>query len=114
MKRTQSKKLGLKALNDIYILEEDPMDITIEATSGITKDVRQAILDKRLFVPDAYESFALKFPCTGVIISTGDKTRYKLPIGTRVVFSRLGVMRYNIDGRSLADVKEADIHAVIT
>jgi hypothetical protein len=113
MKKAKLKKSSLTALNDLYIVEEDPMDVYQDSTSGLTADVTQALKDKKLFVPDAYEAFSTKFPCTGTIVSAGDKVRYKLEPGTRVVFARMGVQRYTFEGRTLCDVREADVHGTI-
>ena len=92
-----SLSLGLRALNDIYIILEDKME-QYEGT---------------LIIPDAYEFFAKKFPCTGTILSMGAKTRFGLKVGERVVFARLGVQRYKVNGVDLCDVREADLHGTI-
>ena len=49
MKKAKCTTLGLRALNDIVIIEEDKMT-AYEGT---------------LVIPDAYEYWAKKFPCTG-------------------------------------------------
>lgn len=97
MKKDFGKKSVLKALNDIYIIKEDPMT-EYKGT---------------LVIPDAYEFWAKKYPCTGRVVSAGNKTKYGLAIGTRVVYGRLGVQRYEHDGQEYCDVRESDLHAVI-
>lgn len=104
-------KLFFQALNNIYVIEEDPIETT---DTGLSKDVEQAIKDSRLIIPDAYQDYTQKFPCTGKIISKGEKTKHEeIQLGTRVLFARLGVQRYKINGKSYCNCLEADIHAII-
>ena len=114
MKKVKLKKFGLRALNDYYIIEEDAMDIYNDMESGINKDVASALKSGKLIIPDAYQDYAMKFPCRGTIISKGDKTKYEeLQIGTRVDYARLGVQRYKFKDKSYCNCKETDIHAIL-
>ena len=113
MTKKTKRMPGLKALNDIYIIEEDPLDWYSETDSNLSKDVVDALKGGLLYVPEAHEDFAKKFPCTGRIVSVGERTKYKLPVGTRVIFARLGVQRYTIDGKQYADVRECDLHGTL-
>lgn len=107
----RSLKSTLRAINDIYIIEEDPVETTYE--TGLSSAVTDAIKSKKLVIPDAYKNYSEKYPCRGTIISAGDKTKYKLKVGDRVIYARLGVQRYQHEGKTLCDVREADIHGVI-
>lgn len=91
------KDLKLKALNDIIILEEDKM----------------TEYQGSLVIPDAYEYYAKKFPCTGKVVGVGPKTKLGLKVGDHVVFARHGVQRYEYDGVELCDVRERDLHAIL-
>ena len=113
MKKAKLPKFNLKALNDIYIIEEDPLDVQVASDSGLTKDVASAIKEKRLIIPDAYQDFAVKFPCTGKVMYRGDDTKYNIKIRSRVIFARLGGQRYEIEGKKYINVRECDIHAVL-
>jgi len=116
----ESRKPGLKALsehvvalNDIYIIEEDPIETIMENDSGLTADVVDALKSKTLIIPDAYSSFAEKYPCTGTIVSVGPKTKLGMKPGERVGYARLGVQRYKLNGKTLCDVRECDLHYAI-
>lgn len=98
MKKVKSTKLGLRALNNIVIVEEDKMT---EYQGSIV-------------IPDAYEYFAKKYPCTGHILAVGDKVRSDIKVGDHIIFARHGVQRYDYEGRQLCDIRESDIHAVLT
>jgi len=104
---------GLKALNDIYILEEEPIDFEVDKPSGMTKEVVEALKTALLHIPETAEFYAKKYPCIGKVLDRGDKTRYKLELGTRVVFARGGVQRDQIEGKDYVFVREADLHAIL-
>lgn len=114
MKKTEKSSpsmLSLQALNDIYIIEEDQVQTT---DTGLSGEVERAIKESRIIIPDAYQDYTQKFPCTGKVISKGEKTKYaKVLVGTRVVFARLGVQRYKIDGKSYCNCLESDLHAIL-
>src|SRR3990167_2752077 len=90
---------GLRALNDMVIIEEEPVDFEVDKPSGLTKDVVEAIKSSLLHIPETAEFYAKKYPCVGKILTIGDKTWYKLEVGTRVVFARQGGLREQIDGK---------------
>lgn len=104
-------KLSFRALNDIYIIEEDAIETT---DTGLSKEVESAIKESKLIIPDAYQDYTQKFPCTGIVISKGEHTKSsEVKVGTRVMFARLGVQRYKIDGRNLCNCLESDLHAIL-
>lgn len=107
----KSRKFNLKALNDIYIIEEDPVETVYD--TGIKAEVTEAIKSGRLFIPEAYKNFAEKYPCKGTVISKGEKCKYEIRVGDKVIYARLGVQRYQLDGKILCDVREADIHGIL-
>ena len=113
----KSKVSSLKAFNDIYIIEEDPIELMVDSDSGLTPEVMTALKESKLIIPDAYKDFAEKFPCRGKILSYGEGTKYPkaglLKEGDRVVYARFGVQRYKYEGRTLCDVREQDLHALI-
>lgn len=104
-------KLSFLALNDFYVIEEDPIDFL---DSGMSADVEKALKESKLYLPDAFSSFAEKYPCTGIVVSRGNKTKYsEIELGTRVMFARLGVQRYLVNGKSYVNVLESDLHAIL-
>lgn len=114
---TNKEKLrgvGLKALNDILIIEEDPVGLERDDRSGLTPDVIEALKSERLVLPDIATGFADKFPYTGTVISRG--TECKIPdieVGTRIMFPRLGGMRWQKDGKQFINISERDVHAIL-
>lgn len=106
-------KYTLKALNDFYIVEEEPIELTNDRDSGLTKDVVDSLKSGLLVLPDSAEYFANKFPFRGRVIAKGDRTRYDIPIGTRVMFARLGGQRWQDGDKQYLTLREQDIHAII-
>ena len=108
----QSLKSTLRAINDIYIIEEFPVETTYE--TGCSAAVTDAIKDGRLVIPEAYKNFAEKYPCRGRVLSKGDKCRYKdIKVGDEVVYARLGVQRYDFNGKMVCSVREDDLHGTV-
>lgn len=114
MKKGTSKKSGLRATNDIVIIEEDPIGLEIDDRSGLTKDVVEAIKSSKLYIPETTEYYANKFPFTGKVVSKGHLCKIEnIQIGTHVMFPRMGGMRWQKDGKQMINIKEEDIHAII-
>jgi co-chaperonin GroES (HSP10) len=104
----------LKALNDIYIIEEDPIDWEVDAASGLTPEVMDMLKSGKLVLPDQGDYFAKKFPCTGKVLAKGDKSRYEeASVGSRVAFARLGGQRWKTSGKSYVSIREKDLHCVL-
>ena len=112
MKKATSKKLGLRALNDCVIIEEDPIELTQDKGSGLTKEVVEAIKDSRLVIPETTEFYANKFPFRGTIVAMGPLVK-GLEIGDRVMFARLGGQRWAHNEKQMITIREIDIHAVL-
>ena len=110
----QKSKSSLKAINDIYILEEEPIDLEVDTPSGLSKDVVHAIKSSLLHLPETAEFYAKKYPCIGKVLARGDVTRYEIPIGTRVLFARHGIQRDQVDGKDYVFVRECDLHAILS
>lgn len=103
-------KLSLVALNDIYVIEEDP----IATDTGLSAAVDKALSSGLLVLPENVSNFAEKFPCTGRVIAKGPATKYEdLQVGVRVMFARLGVQRWKLNGKSICNCKEQEIHGII-
>lgn len=112
--KAKSKKSGLQAINDIVIIEEDPIGLEQDDRSGLTKDVIKALKESKLVLPEIASGFADKFPFTGRVVSKGDECRMKeVKIGTHVMFPRLGGMRWEKGGKQMINIRESDLHAVI-
>ncbi len=103
----------MKALNDILVLEEEPVDFEVDNPSGLSKAVVEALKSSKLVIPEEAEFYAKKYPCIGKVLFSGSKCKYGIAIGARVLFARFGVMREQVDGKNLVFVREQDIHAVL-
>lgn len=113
-KKVISKKSGLRAINDIVIIEEDPIDLEQDDRSGLTKDVIKALKESKLVIPEIASGFADKFPFTGKVVSRGDNCKIKaIKIGTHVMFPRMGGMRWQKDGKQMINIKEEDLHGIL-
>ena len=110
----RSSKSTLRAINDFYIIEEDPIELTVDKSSGLNKDVVEALRSKKLVLPEIAEHYADKYPFTGRVVSKGDQTKYaEIKVGTHVMFARLGGMRWEENGKQMMNLREKDIHAII-
>ena len=112
-RKVTSRKVGLKVLNDICIVEEDPIDYEVDKPSGLSKDVVDSIKSGKLFIPETAEFYAKKYPCTGKLLYQGPKCKNGIPIGSRVLFARGGAIRDKINGKEYAIMRECDIHAIL-
>lgn len=113
MTKKVKKSVGLKAINDFVIVEEEPIQIEHDRDSGLTSEVVSAIKEGNLIIPDAYQDFAEKFPCRGKVISVGPNCHNGVKVGDKIIFARLGVQRIQDKGKVIVIVRGEDIHAVI-
>ena len=112
MKKAKLKKFGLRALNDVLIIREDPIDWEHDKRSGLTKEVVDALKSSKLYVPDTAEDYVKKFPCTGIVLSVGSKCKFEIKAGDHVAYARLGVQRFKWEGENVCVVREADLHGI--
>jgi co-chaperonin GroES (HSP10) len=113
MKKVKSVKCNLKAINDIYIIKEDPIDIAGDSASGLTKDVVKAIKGGKLYTPETAEFYVNKYPCTGEVLAKGDRTRQDIKVGDRVRVAPFGNVRTSHEGQEIMFVREHDILALV-
>lgn len=109
---TPSSSLGLRALNDYVIIEEEPIELTHDKASGLTEAVVEAIKGSKLVIPDSTEFYANKFPFRGSIVAAGPKVNL-VKIGERVMFARLGGQRWTIAKKQMITIHQDDIHAIL-
>ena len=115
MAKSSKPKSSLQALNDFLIIEEEPIELTVESVSGLTKDVVGAIKEQRIILPDIAKNFADKFPFRGYVVSKGkDCTCDEVQVGSRVMFARLGGQRWVDCDKQYITIREKDLHAVLT
>lgn len=112
MAKSKQSKSSLKATNDIYIIEEDSIETSYD--TGVSKEVMDAVKSSKLVIPEAYKNWSEKFPCRGIVLSKGNLCKLPVKEGDRVIYARLGVQRYQFDGKNLCSVREPDIHAIIS
>ena len=66
----------------------------------------------KIVIPDAYEYFAKKFPCTGMVIAKGAKTKLDVQVSDRVSYERMGVQRFQWAGEDLCACRESSLIVV--
>lgn len=108
------KKSGLRALNNIVIIEEDPIHLERDDRSGLTPSVIKALESSKLVIPETAEFYANKFPFTGIVVSKGDDCKIKeIKVGSHVMFPRHGGMRWQKGDKQMINIKEDDIHGLL-
>lgn|SRR3990167_10957904 len=107
------QKVGLKALNDFYLVEEDPIDWEVDTSSGLTKSVVDSLKSGQLVIPQTATYYAKKNQCKGIILDKGPKCKSdEINIGDRVLYPRLAPCRQQQDdGKFLVFIREYDILA---
>lgn len=98
----------LQVLNDLYLVEEDEMMV-----DSASKDVTKAIEEGKLHIPEAYKAFYEKVPYTGTVIAKGDKLKYQIPLGSKIMYGKYSCQRFQHGDRRLLIVKERDVHGII-
>lgn len=112
--KKERKKFGLKALNNIVIIEEDPIHLERDDRSGLTPDVIKALESSKLVLPEIAAGFADKFPFTGIVLDKGPDCKIKdIQIGSHVMFPRHGGMRWQKGDKQMINIKEDDIHGLL-
>lgn len=108
-------KIGIKfkAINDMMIILEDPIDMIPDQESGLNSNVTAALKAGTLVLPEKYESFAEKFPCRGEVVSIGDKCKSEVKLGDRVIFARMGCQRLKVGEKIHVVIREMDVHAIL-
>ena len=96
----------------MLIVEEDPIEATADDGSGLTHDVLKSIKDGKLIVPDTAQYALEKYPYRGLVISIGSKVNL-IKKGDRVMFARLGGMRFQEQGKQFIAIRERDILALV-
>lgn len=96
--------LGKKVL-----VEEEPMEATPDAKSGLTQDVCDAISAGRLVLSGQSEYALMKYPYKGTVLSVGERCKYT-KVGDRIHFASLGVQRFEFRGKQFLVMHEDDVH----
>ena len=112
MTKKVKSQSGLKAINDIVIIEEDAIAPEVDNASGLTKNVVDSIKGGKLFIPETAQYALEKYPCKGLVLSKGNLCKH-VNEGDRVLFARLGGQRMLENGKSFVSIRERDIHAII-
>ena len=98
MKKAKSQKSSLKVLNDRVLIKPDPV----------------AKYDGKMVLPDAYKAFYENLPDSGVIVSFGDKCKYKWEAGQHVRFAKMAVAKFKHEDQEYLIAREYDIDSVLT
>lgn len=109
----KSKSHGLKVLNDMVAIEEEPVDFEVDKPSGLTSDVVSMVKSGGLVLPEVAEFYAKKYPCIGKVVERGPKASHEIKIGNRVLFARHGGLREQVDGKDYVFIRSCDVHAIL-
>lgn len=110
--QSNGSTFSLRALNDFCIIEEDPIELTADDSSGLTADVIDSLKSGKLVLPEIAEGFADKYPFRGRVIAAGPQVK-EVALGDRVIFPRLGGMRWKRGNKQYINIRSCDLHAVI-
>ena len=120
-KKVTSRKAGLKGsskdspyklqmIGTKVLVEEEPIEMTADISSGLTPDVVEMLKSGKLCLPDAGEFMVNKFPFVGTILSVGGRCKRNLAIGERIHFARQGNQRFEHEGKQFLVMDEQDVH----
>lgn len=103
----------LRVLSDTLLIEEFPIECQADTGTGLTKDVVGAIKSGTLIIPDTAQYALEKFPFQGEVIAIGPKVK-EIKVGDKVLFARLGGMRWQECDKQVISIREADVLAILS
>mgnify|MGYP001560164598 FL=1 len=90
-------------------MEEEPMELTPDAKSGLTQEVMDMVSSGKLVLPDEGKFMISKYPHRGTVLSVGPLCKY-IKVGDRIHFAPLGVHRFEFTGKQYLIAHEDDVH----
>ena len=120
-KKATSQRVGLKdsskdspyklqMVGTKVLVEEEPIELTADISSGLTPDVVEMIKAGSLLLPDQGKYMVEKYPYVGTILSIGSRCKKGLIAGERIHFARQGVQRFDHEGKQFLVMDEQDVH----
>lgn len=121
MKKAKLKKSGLKGsskdspyklqmIGTKVLVEEEPITLTADISSGLTPEVVEMLRSGSLLLPDQGKYMVEKYPYIGTILSVGNRCRKGLKPGDRIHFARQGVQRFDFQAKQFLVMDELDVH----
>lgn len=102
----------LQMIGTKILVEEEPMELTADVKSGLTKEVVEMISNNTLFLPDQGKYMVLKFPFAGTVLSVGGRCKRGLKVGDRIKFATRGNERIEHEGKQFLVMDEQDVHGI--
>ena len=107
-----TEKLPLRVLADVCLIEEFPIEAQADTGTGLTTDVVNAIKGGSLIIPDSAQYALEKFPFQGNVMAIGKDVK-EVKVGNKVLFARLGGMRWQEGDKQVIAIKEQDVLAIL-
>lgn len=116
--KEKSRSLGLKDSDSPYnlkmvgrkvLVEEEPLEATVDKASGLTKEVCDALSSGLLVLSDQSEYALMKYPFKGTVLAVGERCKW-VKVGYRIHFAKLGYQRFEFRGKQFLVMHEDDVH----
>ena len=98
--------MALRPLNDNLIVLRDADEYVSDYP-----EVRKALKDGIIVLPDSFEGFFKKAPMSGIVFSWGNRCKYSYEPGDRVFFGRFSGVKLNWEECEYYFINEKDILA---
>ena len=119
-KKATSRKVGLKVSNEDspyklkvignkVLVEEEPMEPTVDVKSGLTQDVCDAISSGKIILAEESKFALTKCPYRGTVLSVGERCKV-VKVGDRIHFAQFGTQRFQYKDKQFLIMHEADVH----
>lgn len=99
--------MHLKAVGKKIVVKKDADEIMSD-----NPNVKKAIEEKKIIIPDIAEGLFNKTSAKGTIVSVGSEVRLPIKKGNRILFARFSFEKITEDGQYVV-LDERDIHAII-
>lgn len=101
--------LRLQMIGDKVLVEEEPLEHTIDDASGLTESVVSSIKSGLIVLSDESKYAVMKYPFKGTVLSVGERV-FSIKVGDRIHFAPLGVQRFRFNGKQYLVMHKDDVH----
>ena len=95
------------------LIEEFPIEAQADTSTGLTKDVVESIKGGKLVIPDSAQYALEKFPFQGRVMAIGKDVK-EVKVDDKVLFARLGGMRWQEGDKQVIAIREVDVLAILS